>query len=391
MFWRARRADGLGLTGADRIGLDWAKVIARKNGIVAGWSEGEESSLVKKGITVLRGHAEFAAPNELRIDGRTVTASRFVVATGSEPARPPIDGAEQAITSDELLELKELPARMVVIGGGAIAMEFAFAFARAGSKVTVLEALPHILSPADDEMRDELGKIARGIGIEIRANAKVARIAKDRTVEAEVAGAVERFQADVVLMATGRPAKIGGLGLERAGAQFDKNGVKVNEHLQSVSAEQIYAAGDAAGHYQLTPVAWYEGMIAGKNAVKGNVEKADYSVLPMTIFTIPALSQVGMTEAEARRRGLRVAINRKPFAHNPAAGVRDETEGLVKVIYDEESDNVLGVHILGPGSEDLIQVAAAAMRGGLKRREVGAMHYVFPTLGGALFDAMAGW
>ncbi len=111
----------------------------------------------------------------------------------------------------------------------------------------------------------------------------------------------------------------------------------------------------------------------------------------MTIFTIPALSQVGMTEAEARQRGLRVAVNRKPFTHNPAAGVRDETEGLVKLVYDEESDNVLGVHILGPGSEDLIQIAAAAMRGGLKRREVGAMHYVFPTLGGAVFDAMAGW
>ncbi|MBI4481365.1 MAG: hypothetical protein HY652_00605 [Acidobacteria bacterium] len=133
------------------------------------------------------------------------------------------------------------------------------------------------------------------------------------------------------------------------------------------------------------------GTIAARNALEGNHEKVDYSILPTTVFTIPALSQVGWTEAEARRQGIQVAVNRSRIAHNPAAGVRGEKEGLVKVIYEEGTNRLLGAHILGPRAEDLIHIAAVALRGGLSRDQVGAMHYVFPTLGGAVFDAMAGW
>lgn len=167
--------------------------------------------------------------------------------------------------------------------------------------------------------------------------------------------------------------------------------MRVNEFLQSTGAPHVYAAGDVIGSHQHTPVAWYEGPIAAHNALRGNERKVDLSLLPTGVFTIPSLVQVGVTEREARERGLKVAVNRSPLRNNPAAGVRAETEGLVKVVYEEGTDRLLGVHVLGAHAEDLVQIAAAGMRGGLTRAEFASMHYVFPTLGGAIFDTMAGW
>lgn len=390
LYWRARKSGGLGITGVEALGLDWGAIVERKDRLVASWSKGKDRSLEKEGIAVLRGQARFLGPRRLRVGEQTVTAEKVVIATGSAPRRPPIAGVERAITSDELIHLKTLPLRMVVVGGGLIGMEFGFCFARAGTRVTVLQAGPQVLPGVDDEMREVLLTIGREGGMEFRMNVKVARIAEDRVVEAEVNGAPERFPADVVLLATGRPPNVGGLNLEAAGVELGRGGVKVNEYLQSPTAPDVYAAGDVTGRHQHTPVAWYEGAIAAENALKGNRKAVDYRFLPTAVFTLPALAQIGLTEREARASHPRVEVNRAPLRHNPAAGVRDETEGLVKVIHEEASGRLLGVHVLGAGAEDLIEIAAAAMRGGLTRAEVGAMHYVFPTLGGAIFDAMAG-
>ena len=391
LYWRARKSGGLGITGVKALGLDWGAIVERKDRLVASWSKGKDRSLEKEGIAVLRGQARFVGSRELRIGAKTVTAEKVVIATGSAPRRPPIVGAERAVTSDELIHLKTLPRRMVVVGGGLIGMEFGFCFARAGTRVTVLQAGPQVLPGVDDEMREVLLKIGHEGGMEFRINVKVTRIAEDRVVEAEVNGASERFPADVVLLATGRPPNVGGLNLQAAGVQLERGGVKVNECLQSPTAPHVYAAGDVTGRHQHTPVAWYEGSIAAENALKGNRKVVDYRFLPTAVFTIPALAQIGLTEREARASHPRVGVNCAPLKHNPAAGVRDETEGLVKVITEEASGRLLGVHVLGAEAEVLIQIAAAAMRGGLTRAEIGAMHYVFPTLGGAIFDAMAGW
>jgi pyruvate/2-oxoglutarate dehydrogenase complex dihydrolipoamide dehydrogenase (E3) component len=174
-----------------------------------------------------------------------------------------------------------------------------------------------------------------------------------------------------------------------ASIELDHGAVKINEYLQSVSAPHVYAAGDAAGKHQHSPVAWYEGPIAAHNAIKGNERKVDFTVFPSAIFTIPAIGQVGLTEEEALKRGLRIKTSKLPYEYNPAAGVRDETEGMVKVVYEEATEKILGVHVIGAHAEDIVQIAAMAIKGGLKKSEVGAMHYVFPTLGGAIFDTMA--
>ncbi|MGH7322797.1 MAG: dihydrolipoyl dehydrogenase family protein [Candidatus Rokuibacteriota bacterium] len=391
LLWRARAAKGLGLSGASRLGLDWAAVIDRKDAIVDRWSKGKQRRLERRGITVLRGAARFVAPHEIEVGGRRVRAKKIVIATGSVPHKPEIDGVELAVTSDEFLDRRELPQRAVFIGGGAIALEFGFVLARAGSSVTILQQGASVLPEADDELRTSLMAIARKTGIAIEVNATVTRIAPDRTVEAEMGRAPRprRFPADLVVLTAGRLPNVRTLELGAAGVATEDGAVKVNAFLQSVSAPHVYVAGDAAGEPMHTSVAWYEGTLAAENALGRKRRRANLSPLPFATFTIPALGQVGLTERAARERGYRVRVSRSPMEDNAAAGIRQETEGLVKVVADAATDRVLGVHVLGAHAEDLVQIAAAAMRGGLTRAEVGAILYVFPTLGGAIFEAMA--
>lgn len=390
LAWRVSRAAELGLTGAEGVRLDWGAIIARKNRLIASWSEGKDTGLERQGIAVLRGRARFRGPHEVEVDDRRVTAERFVIASGSTPSRPPLDGIEQTLTSAELLEVTSLPERLLVIGGGMIGMELGFAFGRAGARVTVLQAGPHVLPPVDDELRAALVALAPNAGVEIHTGARVTRITTDRTVETEIGGRMRRFEADLILVSTGRAPNTATLGLGAAGIAVERGAVKVNEFRQSTSAPHVYAAGDVTGQHQHTPAAWYEGTLAAENALRGNHRVVDFRLFPTTVFTIPALAQVGLTEAEARRQGFRVAVSRAPFEDSSAAAIRLETEGLVKVVADEETDKLLGVHILGPHAEDLIHIAATAMRGELRRKDLAGMHYVFPTLAGSVFDAMWG-
>jgi pyruvate/2-oxoglutarate dehydrogenase complex dihydrolipoamide dehydrogenase (E3) component len=388
LAWRARKAGELGIRGTEGIGLDWSAVIARKNRLVASWSEGKPEALEQQRIAVLRGRARFVGPHEIAVDQRRVTAERIILATGSAPGRPPIEGIERGLTSDQLLERTTLPGRLVVIGGGAIGMEFGFALGRAGARVTVLQAGAHVLPAVDGEVRAALVALSVDAGLQTRTGARVRRVAPDLTVEAEIGGRPERFPADVVLVATGRPPNTADLGLELAGVALERGAVRVNEFRQSTSAPHVYAAGDVTGSHQHTPAAWYEGQLAAENALRGNRRAADFTVFPTATFTIPALAQVGLTEEAARQGGGRVAVARVPFTDSTAAGVRAETEGLVKGVFDEPTGRLLGMHILGPGAEDLIHIAAVAIRAGLTRADLAGLHYVFPTLAGSVFDAM---
>ena len=389
LLTRARRGKDLGIMGAENLALDWPAVIARKDDIVARWSKGKDATPGKLGIPVLRGHGQFTSPHELVVDGRNFSADKFVIATGSKPARPAIPGVELGITSDELIHLKTQPGELVVIGGGFIGLEFGFALAWAGTKVTVLQSGPRIAPALDDEIREILLNAAGEAGMTIKTNVKVNGIAAGKNVEAEVGGRAEKFAADEVLLATGRPSNVEPLNPSAAGIELDRGAVKVNEYLQSISAPHVYAVGDAAGKHQHSPVAWYEGPIAAHNVLKGNEQKVDFSVFPSAIFTIPAIGQVGLTEREALGRGIEAKVSKLSYDSNPAAGVRNETEGMVKIVYEEGTDRILGVHVIGARAEDIVQIAAVAIKGGLNKSEVGAMHYVFPTIGGAIFDTMA--
>ena len=389
LFTRARHAKDLGIKGTESLALDWSAVIARKDAIVKSWSIGKNATPEKLGVPVLRGHARFTSLHEISVNDKAHSADKFIIATGSEPARPQIPGAEYAITSDDLIHLNEQPARMVVIGGGFIGLEFGFALAWAGTKVTILQSGPEIAPALDPEIRAILLESADKAGITVKTNVKVTRIGSDKTVETEIGGRAATYSADQVLLATGRPSNVAPLNPKAANIELDQTAVKVNEYLQSVSAPHIYAVGDSAGKRQQSPVAWYEGPIAAHNAIKGNERKVDFSVFPTAIFTIPAVGQVGLTEAEALKRGIKAKTSRLPYEQNPAAGVRNETDGMVKVVYEEETERILGVQVIGAHAEDTIQIAAMAMNGGLKKSQIAAMHYVFPTFGGAIFDTLA--
>ena len=388
LYWRTKRAGPLGLTGVESLSTDWAAITARKDQIVNSSSYDTKSLLEHQGITVFQGSPKFTGKHEITIGDQIVTAEKFVIATGSSPARPSIKGIEHAITSDEFLDLKALPERMVVIGGGLISMEFGFCLARAGVKVTILERGSAVLPTVDDEMRDELIEIGKEAGMEFHTNASVQRILKDKTVDATVNGTIENFPSGLVLAATGRTPNVSNLDLEVLGVKLDRRGIEVNEYLQSTSAPHVYAAGDVIGKSQHTPVAWYEGPIAAQNALKGNKNKIDLSLLPTVVYTIPSLGQVGFTEAETRNGGYKFAIKRFPFAFSPAF-ISDETEGLVKIIYEEVTERLLGVHVLGARAEDIIQIAAVAMRGRLTLTDLGTMHHAFPTISEAFFWACA--
>jgi glutathione reductase (NADPH) len=389
LLTRARRGQTLGIIGSENLKLDWPALIARKDDIVARWSKAKEAAPEKLGIKVLSGKAKFVAPHAIVVEGRNYSADKIVIATGSKPARPAISGAELAITSDDLIHLQRQPERLVVVGGGFIGLEFGFALAWAGSNVTVLQSGPEIAPAVDDDIRAILLRAANEAGMTIVTNVKVQSIAADRSVAAEVGGKVENYPADAVLLATGRPSNVEPLNPQVAGIELDHGAVKVNSYLQSTSAPHVYAIGDAAGKHQHSPVAWYEGPIAAHNALKGNEQQVDFSIFPSAIFTIPAVGQVGLTEREALARGLKAKVSTLSYDSNPAAGVRDETDGMVKVVYEERTEKILGVQVIGARAEDIVQIAAVAIRGGLTKSQVGAMHYVFPTIGGAIFDTMA--
>ena len=254
LFTRARHAKELGIKGTESLALDWPAVIARKDAIVKSWSTGKNATPEKLGIPVLRGQARFTAPHEIAIDDKTYSAEKFIIATGSKPARPPIPGAEYAITSDELIHLKEQPARIVIVGGGFIGLEFGFALAWAGTKVTILQSGPEIAPALDQEIRAILLESAAKAGIAVKTNVKVTRIGSDKTVESETGGSAEKFSADQVLLATGRPPNVAPLNPNAAQIELYHGAVKVNEYLQSLSAPHIYAVGDSAGKRQQSPV-----------------------------------------------------------------------------------------------------------------------------------------
>lgn len=371
-------------------GIDWGSAVARKDRLVKSYLAKKGEALEERGIAWLREPVRFLDPQTIQADSRRITAGKFVVATGSKPNRPSIPGIEHTIDSSDILGLTEIPRRLVVIGGGVIAMEFASIFGHVGSQVTVLEALPGILQGIDDDVRKAVEEAASGWNVTIHTGAKVTSIARGggaASVAAEVGGESRSFDADVVLLATGRGPRVDGLDVDKIGARLQKKGIAVNEYLET-DARGIYAVGDVHGRYQLSPVADYEGKLAAHNALRGNHEKVDYRVVPQTIFTIPSASSVGVTETEARAQGIEYVSSTLSFNKIGPAVIVGETEGFVKVIFAKESGELIGGHIFGAESEELIHEVAIAMQARMTRDQILKAIPIHPSLSEAFFGAV---
>jgi mercuric reductase len=335
-----------------------------------------------------RGTARFGPDGTLRVDGEAVAASKVVIATGAAPTAPPIPGLEAGgwLTSTEALTLTELPSTLAVLGGGAVGLELAQLFARLGTRVTVLEALPRLLPGEEPEISDALAGYLREEEIDVRTGAAIERVSGGRgawRIAGRSAGEAFTVEASELLVATGRRAHTEGLGLEEAGIRTGRRGeIVVDEHLET-TRPGVYAAGDVIGDPMFVYVAAQAGQIAAENALRGNDRSRDLRVVPRVTFTDPAVASVGLGEAEARQRGHDVRVAHLPLAHVPAAIVARDTRGLLKLVVDRASGRLLGAHVLGHEAPEMIAAPAMAIRFGLPVGEIAGMLHAYLTHGEA--------
>lgn len=382
-----RRFAGKGLDpGQARVA--WPALMEFKRSFTDGVSRARRASFDKQGIATLDGHARFTGPTSLVIDGREVSARHVVIATGARPMPLPLAGNEHLTTSDDVLDLPELPARIVFLGGGFVSFELGYVARIAGARVTIIERMDRPLGGFDPDLVDLLVKRTRDMDICVQLGTRVESVASGRDGLRVCAwrgdGAIV-FDANLVVHGGGRVPDLAGLDLEAAGVEYDpKRGVAVNPRMQSVSNPAVYATGDAAaGGLPLTPVASFEARVAADNLLGANRE-IDYPAIPSVVFTTPPLAAVGLSEEEARTRGVDLEVHWQETSSWYSARHLAETASGYKVLVDRRSGRVVGAHLLGHGAEELINQFALAMRGGLTVDDLKGMIFAYPSLGSDL-------
>ena len=379
----------------DGLRLDMEQLQDRKNKVVKRMITGVEFLLKDNGISFIRGKASFVDRKTIEVEvekgKEQVGSQKAIIATGSISAQipnVPVDG-KVILTSTEMLNVPSVPETLVIIGGGYIGMEFACLFRGLGSKVTVIEMLPQIISTEDEEVIRGLTTLLKKKSIRIHTETKVKEASvKDGHAEVKVVhqdGKEEVFQAEKALMAVGRSPYTEGLRLEKAGVALDRKFIKVNERMETTS-HGIYAIGDVTGRQMLAHKASAEGIVAAENAL-GRSNKMDYAKIPNCIFTLPEVASIGLTEKQAKEKGLRVRIGKYPFQSNGKALANGDSEGFVKVIADQELGQVVGVHILGDHATDLIGGLSVAMTLETTAEELGKAVQAHPTLMEAVAEA----
>ena len=344
-----------------------------------------KSELMAQGFTTYNGTATFVDPHTVRIGDIELESERMLIASGSRTAVPPIEGIEEVGWIDHIsaLDLTEVPASLLVVGAGAVGLEFGQIFARFGSKVTIVDALDRIAPIADPEASAMLAASLRSEGLELATSVFVKSVRRDGDeVAATIAprdGSDEyEVRVERVLLASGRVPNIEELGLDGIGIETNKAGIVVDDHLRT-TVDGIWAAGDVNAVAQFTPVAQYQGRIAIADMFGAGGPAADYSVLPTSIFTDPELGSVGMTEEQAREQGLDVDVARNEYVKR--FSFIGERAGLFKIVYERGSRRVLGLHVLSRNAGDIVQGFSLGLRLGATVDDLAAMHHVFPTFG----------
>ena len=380
-----RRMKGKGIR-AEKLQIDWPELMRFKRSFTEPVTKRREDDFAKAGIAAFHGRARFAGPTTVQIGEETLEGRYVVIATGEAPADLGIPGAEHLTTSDQFLELNELPRRILFIGGGYIAFEFAHVAALAGSQVTVLHRGPRPLALFDPDLVDQLVEQTRELGIDLHLETEATGIEKSTAqliVRTLASGEARTFQADMVVHSAGRVPEIGDMNLDAAGIEWEKRGVRVNDFLQSVSVPAVYAAGDAAasGGLPLAPVASYEGLVVAANLLKGNHQKRNYLGIPSVVFTIPPLAAVGLSERGAREQNLKFRVKKEMTSTWYSSRRVAETYSGYKVLVEEGTDHILGAHILGSQAGEVINLFALAIRSGMRATDLKHMLFAYPTSG----------
>jgi len=374
-----RRLQGKGLAGLPRV--DWPALMAFKRSFTEPVPPAREQRLAELGIAALHGEARFTGPTRLAIGAESVTARHIVIATGAEPLPLGLAGAEHLALSDDFLEMETLPQRIALVGGGYIAAEFSQIAARAGAEVTVFQRGERLLPGFDADLVGWLMPSFAELGIAVHTDAEVHAIAREGDafrVQARIGGRDIAVAVDRVFHAAGRVPALAALELGAGGIATEHGKLVLNDHLQSVSNPAVYAAGDAASRrLPLTPVAWRDGEIVAANLLQGNTRRAEDTLVPSTVFTVPALATVGLSEAAARAQGA-VRIKAQQAGGWFTARRLNETIYGFKVIVGADG-RIIGAHLLGPHAEEVINLFALAMRAGMTTAELGAAILAYPT------------
>lgn len=363
--------------------LDWAALIDREKEMISGIPDSLAETLQTRGVTLLRDRAYFVGPNAVKVGDRTIEAKHIVIATGSKSRPLPIPGAELMITSDEVLSEREQPKSVLFVGGGVIALEFGHVYARAGTEVTILEVLPRLLPGLDADAVAQIRGESERIGIAVHTGVKVTRVAqaggKLRTIF-EAGGKSQAIETDRVINGAGRVANIDHLDLDSGQIQHDGVRIAVDAHLRSISNPSVYACGDVlSGPPQLAPIATYAGHIVGRNIVEGARHTPDYASIPSAVYTVPALASLGLTEAQAREKGLKIKVTVSDMEHWFSTRTYVETKAWAKLIVDEESDVILGAHMVGHASEELINIFGLAKAHGITASQIRDFIFAYPS------------
>jgi len=385
---------GISVSGAS---VDLPKMQAGKTKVVTGLTSGVGGLLAANKVEVKNGRAKLDSSKQIEIDSaqvkkETVDAAKIILATGARPIVLPVPGADgpDIMGVEDLLELKELPKSLVIIGGGVVGVEMATVLAKLGSQVSVVEMMPHCLPTQDDEIAKVLEDVLGEDGIQVCCSAKVTKIedvAGGKAVVFSNGGAEQKIEAAAVAISVGYRPNTEGLGLEECGVAVEKGAIRVNEKMET-SVPGIYAAGDVVGGMMLAYIAMAEGMVAAENALEQD-SRMDYSVVPQCIFTLPEVASVGLTEQEAASQGQEVEIGRFPFRANAMAAIVGEKRGLVKVVSDAKYGQILGVHIIGPQATCLIAEAVTAMKLESTVDDILATIHAHPSLSEAVWEAAA--
>lgn len=404
VYRTTKKAQDFGVI-ASNISLDFSKVQERKNKIVEGLYKGVQHLMKQGEISIYEGTGRILGPSifspmpgtisvEMNSgeDNMMLLPKNVIVATGSRPRTLEgleIDGS-QVLTSDEALQLASVPKSIIIVGGGVIGIEWASMLSDFGTEVTVIEYSDRIIPTEDREISKEMHRLMKKKGIKLVTSAKVLpetiKKENDVVISADVKGTIKEFSAEKILVSVGRQANVEGIGLENTDIEIEKGVIKTNSFYQTKESH-IYAIGDVIGGLQLAHVASHEGIVAVEHIVRENPSPIDYSLISKCIYSNPEVASVGYTEEEATERGFEVKVGKFSFRAIGKALVYGESDGFVKIIADKKTDDILGVHMIGPHVTDMISEAGLARVLDATPWEIAQTIHPHPSLSEAIGEA----
>lgn len=373
---RVRHMENIGISGNSFI--DWADLLASKEQFTGRVPDRTKRGFEEAGIETLSGNAKFISSDEIVVDGDKITAENFIIATGSKPMPLGIKGEEHICISDDFMDMDTMPEKIVFIGGGFISFEFAHIANQAGSNVTILHHNDKLLKRFEPELVSDLCKATSDAGIIVVTNFPIGSVEPDGAEYKIVSkNGKQSLKVSKVFHGAGRVADIDDLGLDVAGIEYSRKGITIDKGMQTTNS-RVYAIGDCAATILLATLADMEAEVAAQN-ILGNMQSADYSVVPSAVFTLPPLATVGITEVEASSCGKKYRINKGDFSGWPSSRRIGQKIATYKVIIDEDTDLILGAHLLGHNAPEAINIFAMAIRFSLTTLQLKEMIWAYPT------------